>query len=201
VAARILSPALRQAFERLNQTNGVCAELAAAVSSRGTLILALPFVRGALTLNALNTIVLESRLCDHGPSEVVVSLLAHECSHIQQAHLIDSIQQELAAYRAAARVAEALNLKHEKDRLGRALILDGTSRKDLEEARDWILKLAESSPPTQTIYRRLPLYQPAGILPNLRAAAVQLSSGGLAGIQVAWLLAKEWYTQMRRTFL
>ncbi len=139
MAARILSPALRHAFERLNQTNGACAELAAAANSGDTLVLALPFVTGGLTLNALNLIAVESRLCDSEQPEVLVCLLAHECSHIQQAHLVDSIQQGLTACQAAARVAEALYLTQEKERHGYAWTLDEAKLEDLEKARNWIL--------------------------------------------------------------
>jgi thioredoxin-like negative regulator of GroEL len=110
-------------------------------------------------------------------------ILAHEFSHVQQGYLVDSVQQELIAYQAAAKIAHALDYTVGKQLYDRFLALNPANSKDLDTVLALILDLASGSLPTQTIYKSLPKTQPQGAADTAIAAIRQLSAAGIAGIQ------------------
>ena len=181
--AKISSSVLKQAHSRIAQLGTPGAELTATIEKRGTRIVFSSIISGGFTLNAVNTILVDPHLQEPANFDLLICTLAHECSHVQQGHLVDSIQQELIAYRAEAMTAAALNYTYGKELFGKFLDLDPKNLQHLDIALTYILDLARSSPPTQTIYKSLPKTQPTGAADNLKAAFAQLGAVGIAGIQ------------------
>ncbi len=183
MAAKISSPALREARHRIAQLGTLGADLVAAIDRRGTRVIFSSLISGGFTLNVINTIFMDPHLQDPQQADLLACTLAHECSHVQQGYLVDSVQQELIAYQTGAKIADALNYAYGKQLFAPFLALDPTREQDLETARQHILALAGGSVPTRTIYSSLPLFQPTGAADNLVAALRQLSAAGLAGLQ------------------
>lgn len=104
---RYWHPRLREAGEYLSRHGGAEGrDLIAALSRRRTIVAFAP-IQGGFTLNALNVLLIESKLKPGALSDVAL-VLAHEACHVAQGFWTDSIAQELAAYQVEGRLAGRL---------------------------------------------------------------------------------------------
>lgn len=183
MTAKISSARLRDAHNRIAQLDALGATLAATLDAKGTRVIFSARISGGFTLNVFNTIVMDPHLQDPASFDFLVCTLAHEYSHVQQGHLVDSVQQELIAYQVEAKIADTLQFAAGKQAFGKFLALDPTSARDLDTALAFILDLAGGSPATRTIYASLPKFQPRGAADNFAAALKQIAAVGIAGWQ------------------
>jgi len=188
--ANISSPVLQNAKDRIAQLGDLGAGLATAVDKKNTRIGFSTLVSGGFTLNVVNTIFVDPHMETPENFDLLTCILAHECSHVQQGFLIDSIEQETIAYKVQAKICDLMNFDFGKQYYGKFLALDHTKEADLNTALQFILEFAGGSLPTQTIYKSLPKFQPTGAGDNIVSAFKQLSAAGLAGIQAYQLSRK-----------
>lgn len=181
--AKISAGSLQIAQSLIAQLGTFGNELCQAIDQRNTRVIYSNLISGGFTLNVINTIFIDPHLQDPFYADFLVCTLAHECCHVQQGYLVDSVQQELIAYQCEAKIAEAIGYDYGKQLFGKFLALDPKNAKDLDTALSYIIDLAGGSVPTQTIYKSLPRFQPTGFADNAAAAIKQLSAAGLAGIQ------------------
>ena len=181
--ANISSPVLQNAKNRIAQLGDLGAGLIAAVDKKNTRISFSTLISGGFTLNVINTIFVDPHMETRENFDILTCILAHECSHIQQGHLVDSVEQETLAYQVQAKICELMNFDFGKQYYGKFLALDPAKESDLDTALKYIIEFAGGSLPTQTIYKSLPKFQPKGIGDNIVTAFKQLSAAGMAGIQ------------------
>ena len=167
-------PKLQGVFNALRQCQPRGQQLADVLDRRGTTVRYTPRVAGGFTLNVINTIFLN-------PNQEFmysVTLLAHEACHVEQGFIVDSIQQEIGAYRAQLEVADELptDVKWLKTLLDN---LDPQSENYLDAARQGILGLFAGQQAAM-VYASLPLMQPTGLLaivPALREVVALVRAG------------------------
>lgn len=186
--AKFNSPILHDATRRIAQL-ALGADLVATVERKATNIQFSTLISGGFTLNVINSVFVDPHLQDPASFDWLVCILAHEYRHVQQGYWVDSVEQELLCYQLQARVCDEIGLAAAKPLYDRFLPLDPKNESDLDTALQYILELAGSSVPTQTIYKSLPKFQPTGAADNLGAAFKQVSAAGLAGIQ-SWQLTR-----------
>lgn len=156
-------PELKQAHESLRAAGPRGKELADLLDERGTRVWVVSWLYGGFTLNFLNSIfVMPLRPnADDWDYKAWVSLLGHEASHVQQRYWIDSIQQEIIAYRTQVVVGDELgiNLQSYRDAFAN---LDPNSRQHQRLAQAALLGLFAGTP-AGIVYASLPLWQPRGL--------------------------------------
>ena len=188
--ANISSPVLRNALDRIAQLGDLGASVAKSANDKKARIIFSTLISGGFTLNVINTIFVDPHLESPDNFDWLTCILAHECSHVQQGYLVDSVEQETVAYQVQAKICELMNFDPGKQYYGKFLALDHAKEANLDTALQYILEFAGGSVPTQTIYKSLPKFQPTGAGDNIVAAFKQISAAGLAGIQAYQLSRK-----------
>ena len=109
VDRRVASP-LEEAFEAMlsTATGRRLVESSAQRRARHILDPTGKLGRNAMSVNLLRLAIIGTDVLDNMPR--LISILAHEASHIEQKHISDSFEQEYAAFVTAARVMAELGL-------------------------------------------------------------------------------------------
>ncbi len=170
-------PELKQAHQALRAAGPRGKELADLLDERGTRVWVVSWLYGGFTLNFLNSIFvmpLRPNATDWD-YKAWVSLLGHEASHVQQRHWVDSIQQEIIAYRTQVIVGDELgiDLRQYRDAFAN---LNPRSKQHQRLAQAAMLGLFAGTP-AGMVYAALPLWQPKGwsaVMPALHEGVAAL---------------------------
>jgi hypothetical protein len=176
VSVRIRDANARQAFQMLESCGPRGRKLAAEMERRGTRVWVTPRIQGGLTLNFINSIFIMPLPANATERtwNTWVSLLAHEACHIEQRFWVDSVEQEMIAYRTQVQVGDELGVD-----LSGWNVFATLNPKDPQDqlcARAALLTLFANTPAAM-VYASLPLAQPRrlrAIMPGARELAAVL---------------------------